>query len=330
MNAPRERRWLAGSLVTLLSSAAPVRAAIAGELPPIEWSGPSSCFDAPTFRERLLALSPSDATTPLPQAIAIQLTRDDHHFRGKIQVTHHDGTTTMRSVDSSDCLEVADALELIAALAIGLERPPGPEKLAEPAPPASAVPLTQLESAETERKNWRFYAAIRGAVLSGAGPQVELAPQLAIGVTLDTRGWLAPSFEISGIWATSGTLRTGSGAATLTLLSGAATACPTRFALVGAFAARPCLEIAVSWLRGSSVVGVDVVSGPAEVQSWLALGPLGRIEWQPTRSIRVDADAGLSFHLTRPRFFFSPSGENVYQVPAAAIAPRLGVAFLFP
>jgi hypothetical protein len=251
---------------------------------------------------------------------------------GQIQVTHRDGTTTVRSVASINCGEVADALELIAALAIGLERPLAPEKLAQRATPTPNAPPAQPPPGPvaTERAGWRFFAAVRGAALSGVGPHVEAAPQVAIGTTWETTGWLAPSFELSGMWATSGTLRTTSSAATLTFVSSAATACPARVALIGAWAARPCLEFALNWLRGSSVAGANAVSGPAEVQSWISTGPLARIEWQPSRTIRIDADAGLSFHLTRPRFFFSPSGENVYQVPAVAFAPRLGVAFLFP
>jgi hypothetical protein len=311
----------------------------------LRYTAPATCVDAPAFREGLLGLPRVPGAAPQGATITITITERDGGFTGDLRVEHSDGTTTARRVTSPRCDEVSDALELVAAVALGLDSAP----LAQPAPrptvhlektgeqkngrPAS-LPVAPAPSTPSSPR-WRFTGAVRGALLDGLGPRLEIAPEVALGITLDAAGFFAPSFELSGTWATSGSIETSAGAATLTLWGGAVAACPVRIALGSRFAVRPCAEVSAGVIVGSAS-GANVVPAPAQTKPRLALTPLVRLDWLVSRWFSLEAEAGPSFELSGDNFFFATTSSSnyvntpVYQLASVGSVTRLGVVVLWP
>jgi hypothetical protein len=246
-------------------------------------------------------------------------------FTGEIRVLSASGGATTRRISAAECDEVEGALELVAAIALGLDtrpavRPasPPPSPSPEPAPPPapSRVP-----------PRWRLGAALRGALLTSVGPRVEFAPDVALQATVEARGLFAPTFELSGTWATSGDLSAPEGTATLTLWAGALTVCPLRLA-VGHFSARPCAEVSAGALVGSAK-GPNVEGGSLTATR-MAVAPLARLEWALVDTVGLEAEGGAAFEIDRARFYFEPLGTNVFTSPVAGALGRLGVFVRWP
>src|SRR5262249_30267859 len=154
----------------------------------------------------------------------------DGAFAGEVRIAHADGTSTVREVTSARCDEIAEALELIAALALGLDSapktadPPAAPKTADPpaAPPRTApADATPDAVRPAEPARVRFVGAVYGGIAGNVGPRAAFAPSVAIGVRLDRPGLFAPELDLSGTWAQSGAIETSLGRATLTLVEGA-------------------------------------------------------------------------------------------------------------
>jgi hypothetical protein len=317
----------------------------------LRYTAPAACVDAPAFREGLLGLPRLPGAAPQGATITITITERDGGFIGDLRVEHSDGTTTARQVTSPRCDEVSDALELVAAVALGLDstplarpapRPPahpektGGQETGRPvSPPIASSPAVATAPPASPSPRWRFTGAVRGALLDGLGPRLEIAPEVALGVTLDAPGVFAPSFELSGTWATSGSIETSAGAATLTLWGGAVAACPVRIALGSRFAARPCAEVSAGVIAGSAS-GANVAPAPAQTEPRLALTPLVRLDWLVSRWFSVEAEAGPSFELSGDHFYFATtSSANSVQTPVYDLASvgsvtRLGVVVPWP
>jgi hypothetical protein len=299
---------------------------------PLELTGPPSCIDAASFRRRLAALPASSQRADVPRSVSIQITENEGTFSGEVLVKHQDGSLTVRSVGSPRCDEVVEALELITALALGLEQP----SVVAPATPPSVPPASSQRDVEatpvaaSEPARWRFLVAGHLALLGGAGPNLELAPDLALGVFRDGGGVLSPSFELSGTYTSSGNISTSVGTTTLTLAAGAATVCPVRFEIGDAFALRPCVEVSVGALSGSAQ-GTGVLPTPTKVDPWVAVAPMVRAEWRLGSNFELRGEGGPAFHADGDRFFFDPSGASAYSVPAAGgLVAKVGLAVLFP
>jgi hypothetical protein len=308
----------------------------------LRYTAPAACVDAPAFREGLLGLPRLPGAAPQGATITITITERDGGFIGDLRVEHSDGTTTARQVTSPRCDEVSDALELVAAVALGLDSAP----LARPAPrppvraekmgeQATGRPVASPVAAAPPPPRWRFTGAVRGALLDGLGPRLEIAPEVALGITLDAPGFFAPSFELSGTWATSGSIETSAGAATLTLWGGAVAACPVRIALGSRFAARPCAEVSAGVIVGAAT-GANVVPAPAQTEPRLALTPLVRLEWLVSQWFSVEVEAGPSFELSGDNFYFATTSSSssvqtpVYGLASVGSVTRLGVVVLWP
>jgi hypothetical protein len=319
--------------VVVLTVGAPLLGETAAAAPPepptpIEFSAPPSCVDAATFRAHLSALPMSPERTEPPQAVTVRIAESDGGFSGEIVVKHHDGTTTARRVESPRCDEVSDALEFLTAFALGLEKAPPPAPSPPPQAPAAApVPLPKAVLATGPR--WRFLAALRGALVSSAGPNAEPAAELAVGIVLDEPGWLAPAFELSGARAASQGVSNPAGTATLTLSTGAATACPARIALGPGLAFRPCAKVEVGALSASGT-GTGSSTPTTRVEPWVTLAPVARLEWFPARALGLQVESGPDFHLDHARFYFVPSNTPAYPVPDVGSMTKVGLVVLFP
>jgi hypothetical protein len=312
------------ALVTGTAVLAWAGVAAADPLAPLDFSAPPACVDASTFRARLLALPASPVKTEPPRAMTIRVAESDDTFTGELQVEHADGTTTVRQVASAHCDEVTDALEFVAALALGLDaRPPTPTPTPTPRPEPTWAP-----------RHWRVFAAAYAEIAGAAGPNVEFAPQLALGTMLDAPGLFAPELELSGTWATSGTFATTlspPASATLTLLDAALAGCPLRFDVGLGLGFRPCAALQLGALRASS----SLAGSTDQVQPWLAAAVLARAEWRVGRYFMVGVDGGAVFPILHDDYFFTnvaanPSRTTVYDVPRIGGIARLGAAVLWP
>jgi hypothetical protein len=310
---------------------------------PLELTAPEGCIDAPTFRERLTALPASPGKTEPPRRVTIVITHQGDLFTGALRVEHASGDTTERQVTSARCDEVSDALTFVAAVALGLDYvPPPPPRPPQPLPASppprrpppprerDATPAAAEPAVLTGRTRWRFTGAVRGGLLGGAGPSLEPALSVAVGLALDNGGLLAPSFEVSGTWATSGSSTTVAGTTgTLTLLDGALGICPVRVPITHGLALRPCGEAAFGALSGSGT-GSSVVGHGSHVEPWMALTPMARAEWQIGKHFMLEIETGPEFQLYRDRFYWSPSGSPLYTVPSVGSLTRLGAVVVWP
>jgi hypothetical protein len=327
---PRRPRapWLARALALGVSCASASHAAPGDEAVHVRYSAPAACVDAAAFRARLLALPVSPGTAqPRGATIVVTITEREAQFEGEITVVHADGTTTARRVSSARCDEVSDALEFVAALALGLDSTPLSRPPPPPPPPAETSSRPGARPAPSA--HWQLLGALRVTLLGGAGPPLELAPDVAVGVALDAPGLLAPWFELSGTWATSGNVVTSSGVAALTLWQGALAACPVRIALGAGFAVRPCAQLSAGAISGSGS-GANVVSGPAQTELRVTVAPLARLEWKLHDRFALEGEAGPDFEVSRARFYFAPGGAEVYSAPVVGSITRVGVVFLWP
>src|SRR5665213_1290271 len=71
-------------------------ASAAGGAMHLEYSAPTSCIDATTFRERLAALPASPGGAAVPDDVNVEILERDGMFHGHLVVRHADGTTTSR------------------------------------------------------------------------------------------------------------------------------------------------------------------------------------------------------------------------------------------
>ena len=313
----------------------PSASAAPEEPTPIEFSAPPSCVDATTFRSRLAGLAPLRERPELPRAITIRITETTGAgFVGEAVVQRQDGRTSTRQVSSERCAEVSDALELITALALGLEEPP--PQPAVPTAPATApvTPVKALATAPDESvtslPHWRLLVAARGAILSGVGPKAEPGAEVSVGVVRDdTRGWWAPSLELSGIVATSADESIPFGTSKMTLAGGATILCPVRLGLGAGLALRPCVDVQVAALRATAQ-GATIQSAAAQVEPWIAIAPIARVEWAAGSRVALQIEGGPNLCLDRARFFLTPSNARVYEVPSVGVLAKLGLVLFFP
>ena len=175
---------------------------------------------------------------------------------------------------------------------------------------------------------WRYTAALRAELVGGAGTNVEPAPGMAFGMVLDRPGILAPSFEVSGTWATGAGIASPGRTGTLTLVNGALGACPVRFPIAYGLALRPCGEVALGALSGSGS-GTNVVNTGTRVEPWVALAPMARAEWRIGKHFMVQVEAGPDIEIDRASFFWNRP-QCLYKVPTVGSMTRLGATGVWP
>ena len=313
-----------------------VAAAEPSSLPalPLDFSAPAACIDVSTFRAHLAALPPSPHGTELPRAIRVRVVDREGSFTGELVITHADETTTRREVTSGRCDEVTEALEFVAALALGLEHAranAAPSSTPAPSAPPKTEPSYATEStiaAPAPHARVRVLGAVAAGLVSNVAPRAGFAPSVAIGLMLDGPSFFAPEVELSGTRAASGTIETSLGSAKMTLLDAALTACPVRVRLGSAFALRPCAELQIGAL--SADASASSLSGAkTQVRPWSAAAALARAEWSISASFVVRAEGGAVFPLLYDRFYFTPS-TDVYSVEPLGAVARVGAAIVLP
>ncbi|MCA9598280.1 MAG: hypothetical protein KC776_33440 [Myxococcales bacterium] len=253
--------------------------------------------------------------------VSISLTHAGTRYEGRSRVALPDGVR-VRSLDGATCEEVADALTLIVALNLDPDagsdvsaadrQPDAPKPEPPPAPKPAPAPGLQ----------WR--AALGGGVGVRGGAVPNPGPALFAFAEADSEhsgDGIAPSFRLS-LAHVSGEQRGLEGTGEFSWTAVALEACPLRAPDHGVWSVRPCAAFEVGGLHAE---GRNVTLPRSPTRLWLAPALLARGAWRITPLLRLEANLGASFPLTRPTFSFD-TGERLFQVPAAGVHAGIGVA----
>jgi hypothetical protein len=272
-------------------------------------------------RRLSVPLARARAATRLGVRITAQ---SDGVFAGAIDVTDEGGTTT-RVVEGASCAEVAEALSLIAAL--GLE----PNGVRDRTP--ASAPLSPLAGGTRDRAGriaalMRYEALALGLFHGAAGPGGALGAGVAFGLE-SLRGW-RPAFRLGAYWGASARVAFAGGDATarFTLIGAQGVFCLVRFPSAGLWGFRPCVELELGRLSGTSA-GPAVLGAGTRSGLWASAGLALRADvdvWGPLRA-SIAASAIIPF--TRHDFTFTPDATRAFRVPAFGwrAAALLGVTF---
>ncbi len=318
------------------------------------------CPDAPAFealvhaRTRRALFVPSGVGL---RSIEVRMHAGPHPS-GSLVLRRGDIVEGTRSVEAETCADVAEALALVATLAIdptassaslvpappasGSAAPP-PSSSPAPAPPSappsapapSPAPLPPTASAPRPVTPRRF--APSGPLPHSLWLGADLAT--AVGVSHDALvgvapsvGWrgatsssfFVPSVRLGFLRATTGAVTAVDGAASFTWTVGRADGCilswpPGPAHLVG------CARFEAGALQGA---GTTVASPRSGNRAWVAAGPLLRGEWVLLSPLFVTADLAAMVHVTEDRFYFYPD-TTVYQVPVFGLEAGVGLGVHF-
>jgi len=267
-------------------------------------------------------------------SVEIAASAEPAAYSGVIEIV--DGPEhTRRVVAGAECGEVAEALSLIAAMGLDAGARSGAVENA-----SSAAAPAPAESDD---------GAVREPSPVGAGAHEELV--LGIGALAVAHGaaapgaawgvggalaveWLAdawqPALLVSAFRATGDDVQLAGGTAhaRFELLAAAAQLCPLRFPVHGRWALRPCLELELGQLSGTSsgaaVRGATTRSG---VWSSAGVGVRGDADvWGP---LRVSASVAAVAPLARHEYTFSPDTTTAFRVPALSLRATAWLGVLF-
>jgi hypothetical protein len=278
-------------------------------------------------------------------------------FLGVLRIRRPDGTETTRGVPAATCAEAAQAMTLIAAIAVdpdaavaapgttsnpgdldggatpgaasteSVDKEPTP---AEPEPkPAERKASNQRPVRASSRKRdrpWQLGATAGVGIIGAMAP--TLSPDFALGLGAGTtsRTLVSPWVRLSAHLAESAAVNSadGNGTARFERLAGRLTGCPL-MGQMGLAASpvvlRPCLLFEAGRLRAS---GSNAPNHKDVSLGWTALGATLRGELVLFGPLTLGLEAGALFPLLRDSFYFDPDRQNVvHQVERAGFLGSL-------
>jgi hypothetical protein len=272
--------------------------------------------------------------------------------RGQLTVRRDGVDEGAREVRAETCSDVAEALALVAALAIDPNSligapppagaPPGspatsppaaaaaPPVQAAPSPPPASRGSTQKQNKSEENSRspsvpHKLYLGADLAMATGISPETLVGASPRVGWRAESTSLLAPSLSVGVLHATSGALPIPVGAASLAWTVGQIDGCalswpPGPVRVVG------CLRAEGGALTAS---GSDITPPQTHTRAWFAVGPLARGEWALLPTLFLTAEAAGMVHLTADRFFFRPD-VTIRTVPVLGMegSAGLGIHFL--
>lgn len=365
-------RWVGLVVGVGLLWAAPLAAADIAEPLALRYDAPAGCPDAAAFfgqvtartstvraprdggsaRELYVRLAPTGAGTGARAGFIGHL-----HFK--------DGTTSSspRVVEGASCTEVAEALGLVAALAVdptastapaaalpaskdagaatvaddGGTTPSTSDRSAPDAGPNTEPAHVDASAAEEPRAqpvhNTRFGAgiAVEAAAMSAFVPSGRVFGEI---VLRDRAEVFAPSIRVFGARsldversrsASAGAV----GTASLRWTYAGFDVCPVRIGLAPTLSLRPCVELNAGVLEADSS-GSNGVSQPRDRErAWVATDLHGRLAWKPVGFLALELEGGAMVPFVRETFLFLPR-TDVYHAPILAFFGRAGASVRFP
>jgi hypothetical protein len=252
-------------------------------------------------------------------SVAIERVAASTVYSGVVEVS--DGAQpTRRQVEGAGCAEVAEALSLIAAMGLDAGTPAAAGGASSDVAPVHAVESDRGAAPEAAPVTEAAQESLRLGVGALAVAHGAAAPGAALGVggalALEWHvGAWQPALLVSAFRATGeDVLVAGAVRARFELLAGAAQLCPLRFPWRGPWALRPCLELELGQLSGTSsgsaVLGATTRSG---VWSSAGVGVRGDADvWGP---LRISASIAAVAPLARHEYTFSPDTTTAFRVP---------------
>src|SRR5262245_26460938 len=289
----------------------------------IEYRAPEGCPDQTAFFEEL-GRRMRRARFAAPDQIARTLhvtilALPKGRYRARVEFTDSDGRKVAREVEGENCVEAADGIALITALAIDARANEVEERTAAsaakpggaPAAPRARQTSAQNPSAQAQPESTLHWdAGIELIATSAAAPELLFGIAGFAGVGFGRTG---PSLRLTAARAPSSEIELGEERASFELTFARAEACPLSFAISERFAVEPCAALDLGLLVGKGEPS-SVITNPETAEVfWFCANALGRL--------RLNLDQFLLFELTteigvpRSRAFLL-NGREVYAIPA--------------
>lgn len=254
---------------------------------------------------------------------------------GRLRIQGLEGQALVREVSGRSCLEVAEALTFIAAVAIqssAADLGDMPAVTPPAAPPPSAppemAPLPHAPSTQAPTR-WRWSIHAGGLVRTQILPVPLYAAGAGAEVAHEGASLWQPAFGVAGATSFSASASTdevvpGSDIAGQ-LTWGRLYASPLRL-LAGPLQLRPyaMLEVGRLVVRGQ---GTGLAQEGQSEEIWFAVGLSARAEMILFGPFGVGAEVGAEIHPARYNFQFSPL--DVYRVPTIGFAGAAAISFRF-
>lgn len=287
----------------------------------VTYDAPSDCPGAQSFaaevdRRRSARVGSSRA---LPDGAEIVITKaaPPAAYHGRLRL---DGG--LREVDGATCVEVVEALALIVAVAEEeLEAAP-PAQPPTPAPAPVPVGASMVEGpgpAPRAESGARAVAGVALGVTTAAAPEASPLVEVFGGI-----GWRGASVRLVAAASRSFEITTPGGTARFERWTGRVVGCALTIELA-ALHLTPCLATEAGALIGS---GLSMVNASSSALAWAAAAAGGRLEWDLSRHLFVEADARAILPLLRHRYVARPE-VTAFAVPALAFEGSLGVGYRF-
>lgn len=342
--------------VLVVVAAGPVLADDSGEPIALRYTASADCPDAVAFENLVRGRTTRARFVPVGQTRTFDvLLRGGEHPSGRLTVLRDGAAEGTREVHADSCGEAADALALIAALAVdptaslgptpsappqpppvatsnAASTPPEPSSRdvgteptarAGPTPPAAAKESAPAPVARSTAPHTLFIGAdlvVAGGVPSG--PLIGVSPLL--GCRSSSTGLIAPSIRASFLRAGSSASDASGGSAAFTWTLGRLDGCvlswpPGRARLLAC--AR--LEAGVVDASASGIPAAQSAGRP-----WVALGPAVRGEWDFLRPLFLEVDVAPLARLTTYRFWVLPN-TTLYDVSTVGLEASAGLGAHF-
>lgn len=272
----------------------------------------------------------------------VKIERGEVGFVGTLSIFESGAAPSERRIDGNDCVEVASALGLVAALAIDPEAKTAPrEELrivsSEPAPelpesPKRAEPRAETRApspvasraSEQEPSRWRWSVGLASSVLSGPASQwlFTLGPEAEL---VRVSGTTASSFSLALRGAQTGTV--GPSDAQASFRFGAARLALAPLGIEDRFRARLALLVDLGLLEAE---GKDVAVPQSQTRFYAATGLGAKLGHHLGERVYLDLFAAALANLTRDRFVFETPRTPVYELPFASFDVGISAGYLFP
>jgi hypothetical protein len=267
----------------------------------------------------------------------VTLGKAENASEGLLERQTQQRAVAIRRLEGEDCKQVAEALALSLVLVMNPESvAPTSEPDATPVPepaPTVAPPAVVQASADADRSSEPVEASDSAGGAIGLGGAVTTG--IASSPMFGGRAFgeieasaLAPIPRAVARVAAEASFASGESAGTdfdVWIIAARLEGCPIRLGSP-TLSLRPCLayEGGVLGTRGGGA------NGTHNRAFWSAFAVLGRVAWYLSRSLRVEAEAGTNFPLTRYELLAGDPTRVAYDMPPVGVTAALNTAFRLP
>jgi hypothetical protein len=246
----------------------------------------------------------------------------DGGFAGSMELARPGAAKAVRRIEGATCEEVAEALSLMAAVALD-STADQPAPRAPSAPPAAPNDAVKAPAPAAARSSLAIGATLEGRQL--ASDRRSLVVAAFAEWAREENGW-APALRVGAAVSDEG-YALGSGRGEFLWLTARIEACPLRAAIVGALFVRPCALVEGGLLRARGEGGVT--DAASVTRPWIAVGPVARLSFDVASALRLDLSAGALTPLVRDEFVFAPNGR-ILAANAVIWSGALGASWRLP